>query len=75
LSQAAAARPLSECLALVDTPDGRRRVSEYLQSRPYPHYEPAPDSPGLLVRVDEDGTRTLGRFVQRRFVPAAARKA
>jgi hypothetical protein len=75
LSQAAAARPLSECLALVDTPDGRRRATEYLQSRPYPHYEPAPDSPGLLVRVDEDGTRTLGRFVQRRFVPAAARKA
>jgi hypothetical protein len=75
LSQAAAARPLSECLALVDTPDGRRRVAEYLQSRPYPHYEPAPDSPGLLVRVEEDGTRTLGRFVHRRFEPAAARKA
>jgi hypothetical protein len=75
LSQAAAARPLSECLEAVDTPAGRLRVTEYLRSRPYPHYEPAPDSPGLLVRVEEDGTRTLGRFVHRRFEPAAARKA
>lgn len=73
LSQAAAARPLSECLALVDTPDGRRRVAEFLHERPYPHYEPAPDSPGLLVRVDEDGTRTLGRFVHRKFQPTRSR--
>jgi hypothetical protein len=75
LSQAAAARPLSECLEAVDTPAGRLRVAEYLQSRPYPHYEPAPESPGLLVRVDEDGTRTRGRFVHRKFEPAVARKA
>jgi hypothetical protein len=73
LSQAAA-QPLSECLESVDTPDGRRRVAEFLQSRPYPHYEPAPGSPGLLVRVEQDGTRTLGRFVHREFQPAAARE-
>jgi hypothetical protein len=74
LSQAAAARPLSECLALVDTPDGRRRVAEFLHERPYPHYEPAPGSPGLLVRVEQDGTRTVGRFVHREFQPAVARE-
>ena len=74
LSQAAAARPLSECLDSVDTPEGRNRLMETLQGRPYPHYEPAPGSPGLLVRVEQDGTRTLGRFVHREFQPAVARE-
>lgn len=73
LSRDAAARPLSECLADVDTPQGRQRVQEYLKSGPYPHYEASPDSPGLLVRIDADGTRTLGRFVNRRFVAAKAK--
>ena len=39
---------------------------EHLQSRPYPHYEPA-DTPGLLIRISADGKRTLGRFVNRQF--------
>lgn len=59
--------PLSQCLASVDTAAGRRRVAEYLESRPFPHYEPAPGSPGLVVRIDADGTRTSGRFVGREF--------
>ena len=67
LRRAGAATPLSECLASVDSAHGRRRVAEYLDSRPFPHYEPAPGAAGLLVRVDEDGTRTLGRFVGREF--------
>jgi hypothetical protein len=60
-------QPLSDCLASVDGPEGRRRVVEYLETLPFPHYEPAPDQPGLLVRIDEDGTRTVGRFIDRRF--------
>lgn len=67
LKRAGAARPLSECLKDVDTTAGRKRVADYLASRPYPHYEPAPDHPGLLVQIAEDGTRTTGRFVNRRF--------
>lgn len=59
--------PLSECFATIDSPEGRRRVAEYLASRPFPHYEAAPDAPGLLVRIDADGTRTVGRFVGRQF--------
>lgn len=70
LRRAGAVRPVSECLASVDSDAGRRRVVTYLDSRPFPHYEPAPDSPGLLVRIDEDGTRTLGRFVGREFQAA-----
>lgn len=65
-----AVRSLSESLGAVDSPKGRRRVADYLKSRPFPHYEAAPGHPGLLVRIDEDGTRTLGRFVNRRFEPS-----
>ena len=70
LRKAGKVRSLSECLASVDAPEGRRRVVEYLETRPFPHYEPAPERPGLLVRIDEDGTRTVGRFVGRRFQAA-----
>src|SRR6058998_3303234 len=54
LRRAGAIQPLSECLGSVDSEKGRRRVREYLDARPFPHYEPAPAAPGLLVRVDED---------------------
>jgi hypothetical protein len=67
LRRAGSAVPLSQCLASVDSADGRRHVVEYLDSRPFPHYEPAPGAPGLLIRVADDGTRTLGRFVGREF--------
>jgi len=71
LRRAGSAVPLSQCLASVDSADGRRRVAEYLDSRPFPHYEPTRDAPGLLTRVADDGTRTLGRFVGREFHPDA----
>jgi hypothetical protein len=67
LFRIAAAQPLSACIDSVDTPDGRRRVVEYLKSQPFPQYEPAPDLPGWLVRIEADGTRTVGRFVNRKF--------
>ena len=67
LCRNAAAQPLSVCLDSVDCPAGRRRVGEFLQTQPYPHYEPAPDTPGWLVRIEADGTRTVGRFVNRQF--------
>ena len=70
LRRAGAIKPLSECLESVDSPQGHRRVAEYLQSRPFPHYEPSPDLPGMLVRIEEDGSRTVGRFVNRQFEAA-----
>jgi hypothetical protein len=60
---------LSERLKDIDTPAGRARVAAGLASEPFPHFEVAPGRPGLLVRIDEDGTRTIGRFVKRTFVP------
>ena len=73
LCRSGAAKPLSACLDSVDSPDGRRRVADHLQTLPYPHYEPA-DLPGLLVRTAADGKRTLGRFVNRRFQAVKAAK-
>jgi hypothetical protein len=70
LRRAGAIVPLSKCLESVDSTDGRRRVAEYLHRQPFPHYEAASDSPGMLVRINEDGTRTLGRFVNRQFKEA-----
>jgi ParD-like antitoxin of type II bacterial toxin-antitoxin system len=64
-----AARPLSVCIESVDSVEGRRRVAEFLQAQPYPHYEPHPAKAGLLIRTDSSGKRTVGRFVNRQFVP------
>ncbi|MHB1306118.1 MAG: TA system antitoxin ParD family protein [Limisphaerales bacterium] len=67
LCRNAAVHPLSACLDGVDCAEGRRRVADFLQTQPFPHYEPAPDSPGFLVRIEADGKRTVGRFVNRQF--------
>ena len=62
-------KSLSESLESVDSDEGRKRVAEYLEQQPFPHYEPSPDHEKLLIRIEEDGTRTLGRFVNRTFQP------
>ena len=73
LRKSGATRPLSVCLAEVGTPAGAERLANYLKTRPYPHYEADRKRPGVLVRIDEDGTRTAGRFINRRFEPAPVR--
>ncbi|NNN06046.1 MAG: hypothetical protein HKL90_09130 [Elusimicrobia bacterium] len=65
------AKPLSVLLDSVDSSEGRRRVIDHLKSRPFPHYEPAPRRPGLLLRTQADGSRTIGRFVRRHFTPVS----
>ena len=67
LCRAGVTRPLSECLESVDSAEGRQRLAEHLANQPFPRYEPARDVPGLLVRIEADGTRTIGRFVNRQF--------
>ncbi len=70
LARAVNVTALSEQIASVDSNEGRRRVAAIVRERPFPHFEPASDRPGHLVRIESDGTRTVGRFVQRRFQPA-----
>lgn len=70
LMRSKSAQSLSASIASVDSAEGRRRVAEHLRSLPFPHYEPAPGRPGFLVRTEADGTRTVGRFVNRQFTAA-----
>ena len=72
LRRASAGRPLSAAIQYVDSPDGRQRVFDYLQNSPFPHFEAVPGSPGLLRKIDEDGTQTSGRFVNRVFEPTGS---
>jgi hypothetical protein len=67
LRRSGEAQPLSKALASVDTPAGRKRVEEVLAGSPYPHYRQCPGRPGWLIRIDKDGTRVVGRFVNRVF--------
>ena len=70
LCKASKAKPLSACLKSLDSAEGRRRLAEHLKSLPYPHFEPARGMPGWLVRIEANGKRTTGRFVNRKFQPA-----
>jgi hypothetical protein len=70
LCKAGKAKPLSACIKTIDSPAGRKRLAAHLRSLPYPHYEPAPGVAGLLVRIEANGKRTTGRFVNRKFQPA-----
>lgn len=64
---------LSAAMARVEGAEGRERLRQQLAERPFPHFEAAPDQPGLLVRIDADGTRTMGRFVNRVFTPVGSK--
>jgi len=64
--------PLSACLESVTTHAGRTGLAQVLAKRPFPHFEPAAQR-GLIVKIDQDGTRTCGRFVNRKFRPAPPR--
>jgi hypothetical protein len=58
----------------VDNAEGHERLKVYLSSQPFPHYEAHPHQAGLLIRIDEDGRRTTGRFVNRQFQAVKATK-
>ncbi len=60
----------AERLDSVDSPAGRARVAAVLTAEPHPHFEVADGRPGYLVRIEADGSRTVGRFVNRTFRPA-----
>ena len=68
LCRSGQAKPLSASVESADSSAGRKRVMDYLKTRPYPHYEAAA-TPGLLVRIEANGKRTVGRFVNRKFQP------
>jgi hypothetical protein len=74
LEQSIARQPdsLSACLEAIDTPAGRERLQAVLAQQPYPHFQAVPGSPNLLQRIDADGTRTVGQFVNWQFRASTA---
>jgi len=72
LRRSGATQSLSALLDSVDSPAGRGRVAAWLQSQPFPHYQPYLNVPGFLERIEEDGRRTVGRFVKRQFIPVGS---
>ncbi len=54
LRRSAGTQSLAHALSTVDTPEGRRRLAEVLAKRPFPHFEPCPGRPELLVRIEEN---------------------
>jgi len=68
-------KPLLTASESVGTPAGDKKVTDFLKAQPFPHYESAAKKPGMVVRIEMDGTRTVGRFVQRKFVPEKARRS
>ena len=73
--QKSKSKPLSELVATVGTPEGDARLKAYLESEPFPHFEPHPTRKGILIRTEADGTRSNGRFVDRAFVAESNKKA
>ena len=71
LSRAFDAEQKKEILALLDeiaSSHDRSSVKERLLSTGKPVYMADPAHPGLLVRIEQDGTRTLGKLEGRTFV-------
>lgn len=58
---------LTEVFHEMDGPEGRRRLAEFFARGPYPRFEPIEGDPTAFIKVDEDGTRTTGRFVDNEF--------
>jgi hypothetical protein len=71
LCRTVGATPLADLVESIGTPAGRVRLKSFLDSEPYPHFEAHPSRAGLLVRIEENGERTVGRFVNRAFIPVA----
>jgi hypothetical protein len=68
LLQGSGKRLLSELIGSVSQPEGRARLQAVLDSEPFPHFAPSPDRKGYLVRTEADGSRSVGRFINRDFV-------
>ena len=68
LKKSGAMRSLATAVESVDSAAGRKRVREYLDQQPFPHFKPSTESPGRFIKIDEDGSRTVGRFKNRKFI-------
>ena len=64
----AAAVNLVDIVTFSQTPEGRARTIAHIKRHGGPLYEADSKYPDLIVEVSPDGTRRLGRLVDRKFV-------
>ncbi|MDI1250911.1 MAG: hypothetical protein PSV13_18760 [Lacunisphaera sp.] len=68
LKETGRVQDLDGLLAKVDTAAGRELAKAEIMRHGTPIYGADPAHPGLIVQKLPDGTKRLGRFVNRRFV-------
>ena len=66
-------KPLSACLRTRSRKEAVAELAAYLNAQPFPQFHPVPGKRGFLLKIDADGTRTLGRVVNRSFEPRLIR--
>lgn len=59
---------LSHLVETIAKAEGRKRLKAHLDSEPFPHFEQHPTDKSLLMRIEANGARSVGRFVNRQFV-------
>lgn len=62
------AKSLSDYILRIDTEEGKKRLEEHLESLPFPHFKADPDGSDLIIKIEKDGSKTLGKFVDREWV-------
>lgn len=68
LKETGRVQDLDTLLAKVDTPEGRELAKAEIARHGTPVYGTDPAHPGLIVQKLPDGTKRVGRFVNRQFV-------
>lgn len=64
--------PLAEALRPRSKAEAVAEFKAFMATQPFPQFEAVPGRKGSFVRIDMDGTRTLGRRVGRQFRPEPA---
>lgn len=70
LKRRAALPEFSEAMREATCEAGQRKALRHLAKLGAPRFGVDPDRPGFVIRIDPDGSRTHGRFVNRQFVAA-----
>jgi len=68
LQKAERVADIAKLVSQADTPEGRQLAKEEISRHGTPLYGTDPAHPGLIVEKRPDGSRRLGRFINRQFV-------
>jgi hypothetical protein len=69
LKRSRGGKPLSACLRTRSREEAVAELEAHMNAQPFPQYHPVPGRPSYLLKIDKDGTRTLGRVADRSFRP------